>query len=625
MTVDYWKSSQYEHRCTSPDEELLLVEKVGEKISVPKESVVFIMNVIDTLADQLPKFVRNSLLHYSAMVLAQRYISKQTALCSEMDGQLCCEIATLALYVSIESDNRSIAQQQWDSAVMKVFACEVVHRGILSAVESGKGHFVESLNFDLFVYHPFETVGLLLAELTTVPPAVASQVVSVSYAVINSLYRTVVVVQQPPYVVAIAAVVAGLLLNEVDASEFLSSQPVEVGVVESILTTHLYNFLKYRELPLSRPPPVADLPSPSARTGRSVSRQSSRIPSTRSMGSQLNSSDRKRKRDDPISSLSWALLPALDENSISSKSSGYRRSVSLSELRILREVARLNPPPGIVSLSEVRLYTPAEESMYRAQGAAFVVNGSFDCSGNQFDSIVRLLDSYDSVLNVAEQLLYAVLFLNEVKICHFGIEPQNIMITSNSVKIASLATATVLPTVPTVLPSLSYRPPELLLGPGAAKDDALAVDLWSLGCVLAEITRIYSTRNRYEDPLFVLADSFPDRPKDRFPVHDSQTYMNCRYLIRMAERLNKGSLPTKDVWPDIHRRNGYEAALQMLKYKDTHFPPRKGAMSDDVRAYMRDSSEGVMTEIVMALLRWCPDRRVNPRICLSRIIKHRSN
>jgi hypothetical protein len=447
---------------------------------------------------------------------------------------------------------------------------------------------------------------------------------NVAFGIVNSLYRTSAVLEYPPFVIAVAAVVGALLLTDSDPTPVLDQNPVSPELVKSLLCSTLYEFVKNKELPLKNPPEVENLPSPSARTGRSVSRQSSRIPSTRSIGNQSASSS-KRKRADRNQDLAWALLPALDENSACGDAVGIRRPVSLSELKILRELTRMNPPRGLIQLSGVKLYSQAEEGIYRPHGSPFVVHGSFDSNGSQFDSIVRLLRDYDALVDVAEQLLGAVLFLNELKICHFGIEPQNIMATNDGVKIASLATASVLPTIPTTLPGMSYRAPELLLGSTAGgKDDPLAVDLWSLGCVLAEITRIFSTRNRYEDPVFKLSGTLPEKPKERFPVHDSIVYTNCRYLIRIAERLNKGAVPAKDVWPDLHKRGNFEAFAKLLQYKQSHYPEKRGS-NDDVRAYMKDAPEGVMTEIVMALLRWCPERRVSPRVCLNRIIKFRIN
>lgn len=588
----------------------MLNESDAESPSLPTESVTYVINAIDSLADQLPRFVRNAQLHYAAMIYAHRFIISSQVL----DGETCCEIAAVALHVAIEADGRSVQHAAWDAAVMKVFPCQVVHRATASAVASGTPEFLQTINFDLFVHQPFETVTLMLAEVSATPATAG-----VAFGIINSLFRTSAVVEFPPYVVAVSAVTGALLMTGQSAESvnaFLARTPIDESLVQTILESFLFEFVRAREIPLPQPPSVEDLPSPSARTGRSVSRQSSRIPSTRSQRSTV-----KRKREDPISSLAWALLPATDENVPTHNRGTQRRPVGLSELRILREISS-QAPPGIVRLVDVRLFTIAEEQMQKSS-AVFCVSGAFDSSGSQFDSIVRLLGSETQLLDVIEQLLSATLYLNELKICHFGIEPKNLMVTTNSVKIASLSTASVLPTVPSTLPSMEYRAPELLMGTaGGVKDDPSAVDLWSLGCLIAEIARIHATRNRFEDPLFRLRDSMPEKPSNKFPVSDINVYTNCRYLMRITEGLNKGVVPARDVWPDMHKRGNYDALVRLLEYKQTHFPDRKlNGPGDDLRAYMRDKDDGVVTEIVKALLRWSPDRRVNPRICLARIIK----
>ena len=611
MTVDYWKSSQAE-----------LWACKDYTSCTDNENIVYVINMIDTLADQLPKVVRNGLLHYTAMVYAHRFVGVTSR---ALDGESCCEIAALALSLAIEADGKAVPQVAWDAAVAKVFPCAVVHRGIASAVETGKGTFLEKLAFDLFVYHPFETLGLLLAQENFS----SSSVSSVSIGIINSLFRTPAIVQQPPYLIAVAAIAGALLLsseNESAASKFLDKLPVDVSAVQHILTNDLLNFIRNKELPLPEPPAVFDLPSPSGRTGRSVSRQTSRSLGASSGRSKSSTASRKRGAvNEGLASLSWALLPSFGDDSNYSIRSSHKRAVTMSELKILKEISKLNPPSGLVKLVDVKLYSISELNHLKSSGQ-FLVSGVFDVIGNQFDSIVRLLAGRMQLLSIVEQLLQAVLFLNEMKICHFGIEPKNIMVSGESIKIASFSTAAILPSVPSSLPSHPYRAPELLIGSsGGVKDDPLAVDLWSLGCVIAEIARIYATRNRYEEPLFGLTDPLPDKVPPKCPVTDPAIYTNCRYLIRISECLNKGEIPSPDIWPGFKHRGNSDAVVQLYLFKNSKYADRNAftSASGDLRAYLKDKDgdEGVITEIVKALLRWCPERRANPRICLSRVIK----
>ena len=460
MTVDFWNSTHHDN---------WLVGGKSYAYENP-DRVAYVINSIDCLTDQLPKYIRNSLIHYTAMIYAHRYIQSLSEFL--LDGQQCCEIATLALYTAIEADGKSVPSNVWDPAVAKIFPCEVVYRGILSAVESGKGFFLEKLNFDLYVYHPFDTLSLMSADLETDDEKIRHQIALTALSIINSLYRTSTIVKYPPYVVAIASIVGGSLINKHHdiAKAVLLRNPVDEEVVRKILEEDFFNHLNQLEIPSSEPPPIQELPSPSSRAGRSVSRHSSRsnaVTSGRS-GQTTGSVNKRRNNSKTIDShsLSWALLPRDDENYPPRTSATYRRPVALSELKILRELSVMACPEAIVKLVDVKTYTTGEQASYRntVGGGFYVVNGLFDSSGNQFDSVVRLLASYKDLVNVVEQLLSAVNFLSELRICHFNIEPKNIMITSASIKIASLSSCSVLPNIPTTQPSLVYRPPELLMG-----------------------------------------------------------------------------------------------------------------------------------------------------------------
>jgi hypothetical protein len=631
MTVDFWNSTHFENWLRGRE----YIDK--EDINA---NLVYVINSIDSLTDQLPKYVRNSHIHYTAMVYAHRFIQTVIAPDSQsvLDGQQCCEIAALSLYTAIEAEGKSIPSNVWDPAVSKIFPCEVVFKGIVSAVETGKSFFIEKLNYDLHVHHPFETLLLMLGDIETADESI-KHVGLTAVSIINSLYRTTAILRYPPYVIAIAAIVGGSLINENAelAKSVLLSNPVDEIAVRSILERDLFNHLRGPEIPSTEPPAIQELPSPSSRAGRSVSRHSSRsnaVTSGRS-GQTTGSPNKRRPRQVVDShSLSWALLPREDENCPPPRTSAtYRRPVTLSELKILRELSNMSCPETIVKLVDVKTYTTFEEASFRnsVSGGLFVVNGLFDSSGNQFDSVVRLLGSYRDLVNVVEQLLLAVNFLSELKICHFSIEPKNIMITAGSIKIASLATCSVLPHLPSSQPSLVYRAPELLMGStGGVKDDPLAVDLWSVGCVIAEIARIFTSRNRYEEPLFKLNDSLPDRPplENRTPIVDPSVYTNCRYLMRIANCLNKGLLPGSDVWPNIQKRGNYDLVNQLIQFKKKRYPDRNlfvSDYSDDIKSYVQDIDDGVVLEVVRALLRWSPDRRVHSRICLGRIMKFKLN
>jgi serine/threonine protein kinase len=256
-----------------------------------------------------------------------------------------------------------------------------------------------------------------------------------------------------------------------------------------------------------------------------------------------------------------------------------------------------------------------------------IVNGFFDSNGNQFDSIVRLISNRTALIDVIEQIVSGVHFLHENKVCHYSLEPKNFLI-SNTVKIASLSSATILPTVPATLPSLPYRAPELLFGGSTCRDDPLAVDLWSLGCIVAEVCRIFATRNRYEEPLFRVDETHKLDP--RGPVLDRNAHAECRQAIKVSSVLNGGMLPTNDIWPNLNKRTNYDKVVALMEYRKKKNPTKLGF--DDIvgvgectlQSYcMDDLSDPILTEIIRALLRWSPEKRVPPRMILQRIGKYK--
>lgn len=93
------------------------------------------------------------------------------------------------------------------------------------------------------------------------------------------------------------------------------------------------------------------------------------------------------------------------------------------------------------------------------------------------------------------QLLNGVLYLHTCHILHRDLKPANILITTNGVvKIGDLGLARLVyePLQPLisgdkVVVTIWYRAPELLLG---AKHYTKAIDIWAVGCVLAELASL---------------------------------------------------------------------------------------------------------------------------------------
>ena len=91
----------------------------------------------------------------------------------------------------------------------------------------------------------------------------------------------------------------------------------------------------------------------------------------------------------------------------------------------------------------------------------------------------------------AFQLLCGVAYLHSIRVIHRGINPSDIMLNRNGLlKLANLGSARAysvpIPAMTPHLKNLWYCAPELLLG---TEVYGLETDMWSVGCVLAEMVR----------------------------------------------------------------------------------------------------------------------------------------
>ncbi|XP_043288783.1 cyclin-dependent kinase 4 [Venturia canescens] len=96
----------------------------------------------------------------------------------------------------------------------------------------------------------------------------------------------------------------------------------------------------------------------------------------------------------------------------------------------------------------------------------------------------------DLVRQMSREILLGVDFLHSHRIVHRDLKPQNLLVTSEGrIKIADFGLAKTYDfemRLTSVVVTLWYRAPEVLLG----CPYATPVDLWSVGCILAEINRL---------------------------------------------------------------------------------------------------------------------------------------
>ena len=106
-------------------------------------------------------------------------------------------------------------------------------------------------------------------------------------------------------------------------------------------------------------------------------------------------------------------------------------------------------------------------------------------------NLVRVLNSFLVLFfqSYMHQLLDGIAYCHKHRVLHRDLKPQNLLIDNDGhIKLADfgLARAFGLPVrnFTHEVVTLWYRPPEILLG---SKSYSTAVDVWSLGCIFAEM------------------------------------------------------------------------------------------------------------------------------------------
>ena len=152
--------------------------------------------------------------------------------------------------------------------------------------------------------------------------------------------------------------------------------------------------------------------------------------------------------------------------------------------------------------------------------------------------------SAEQIRKIMSQILEALVFCHSRRFMHRDLKPENILIDNEfNIKLADfgLARAYQIPGKPYTneVQTLWYRAPEVLLG---CEQYSVSIDVWSLGCILAELIRC--------------------RPFSTAPLRSTRPQRSSRCWARLGKRTGKKwpvcvtSLPTMSI-----RRNTPAAAL----------------------------------------------------------------
>jgi len=189
------------------------------------------------------------------------------------------------------------------------------------------------------------------------------------------------------------------------------------------------------------------------------------------------------------------------------------------------------------------------------------------------------------------QLLNGLLYLHDAHIIHRDLKPANILITSNGiVKIGDLGLARITyePLQPLfagdkVVVTIWYRAPELLLG---AKHYNKSIDVWAVGCVVAELASLR--------PIFKGDEAKLDAKKN-VPFQKDQ-------FMKIIDVLGT---PNEHEWPGVKDMPEY----QNLRRLDTSSPH----LFEWCQSRMK-SQQGY--EFLRALFHYNPDRRLTTKEAL---------
>ncbi|KAI0716277.1 kinase-like protein [Earliella scabrosa] len=183
------------------------------------------------------------------------------------------------------------------------------------------------------------------------------------------------------------------------------------------------------------------------------------------------------------------------------------------------------------------------------------------------------------------QLLNGLLYLHDSHIIHRDLKPANILITSGGVvKIGDLGLArlTHQPLQPLfagdkVVVTIWYRAPELLLG---AKHYNKAVDIWAVGCVMAELASLR--------PIFKGEEAKLDSKKN-VPFQKDQ-------LLKIFEILGT---PSERDWPKIKDLPEYQSMRRLDHYSNR--------LKEWSNSRVRDQ---VALDLLAQLFAYDPDKRL---------------
>ncbi|XP_066059343.1 homeodomain-interacting protein kinase 4 [Chamaea fasciata] len=220
------------------------------------------------------------------------------------------------------------------------------------------------------------------------------------------------------------------------------------------------------------------------------------------------------------------------------------------------------------------------------------------------------------IRTITAQVLVALVKLKELSIIHADLKPENIMLVDHAhypfrVKLVDFGSAILLPKVCHVqvpyIQSRFYRAPEILLGlPFCEK-----VDIWSLGCVMAELHLgwpLYPGNDEYDQVRYICSTLGLPRGKLLCAAQKTQSFFQCVPCSTGTWQLKP---PGKVMAKPMERRKHIFSSLDQLAVVNLCPMPNP----DQEELAKRCDLYG-MVELVKRMLTWGSHERITPSAAL---------
>lgn len=307
-----------------------------------------------------------------------------------------------------------------------------------------------------------------------------------------------------------------------------------------------------------------------------------------------------------------------------------RREIAVMKL-ITGNCQAVDHNNGLLACRNPKLTQPSEIGLLQLLDVfdtetSFVLVLEYCSGGELFDLLVE--NGYlpeSQVLDLFQQLVYALDFCHKRGICHRDLKPENVLLTSDGrVKVADFGMASLLTPgclLETSCGSPQYAAPEVILGESYAGP---AADVWSLGVVLYAMTtgglpfdddnlqRLISKINSgafympaevSDDLADLIASMLIVDPSERATLEDvkSSKWFTSRPPREDIYREDEGSVVgPPQFWDDVPVEDPDRTVLQYL---------RDLGLGDDptIRRRLRSEDRCLQRDLYYQLLRLCGD------------------